>query len=327
MKRRNFVTLLGGAALTWPLSARGQQPAVPTIGFLAAASFHEHAPYATSFSRGLAETGFVDGKTVAIDYRWAEGRYEQLPALAGTLVQNHVALIMASGGLVSARAAMAATTSTPIVFVTADDPVRAGLVASLGRPGGNVTGVTIISNSLGAKRLDLLRDLVPKDAVRAVLVNPNNPSAAAEGRELEAAASASGQRLLVLNASSVRDFETAFVTIAQRRAGALLVAADAFYLSERERLAALAARERIPAIYFEREFVVAGGLVSYGTSLSDAYHQAGLYVGKILNGAKPADLPVFQVSKFELVVNLKTAKALDLTMPPSLLIGADEVIE
>jgi len=322
--RRELIAALGSAA-TWPLTARAQQPAMPVIGFLGTASANPFAHLIAGFRQGLKETGYVEGQNVAIEFRWAEGQYDRVPALAADLVRRQVAVIVTVGGEISAFAAKAATTMIPIVFNVAGDPVKVGLVASLSRPGGNATGVNIFTAELAAKRLGLLHELIPTALLIAVLVNPNFPPAAANAREVEAAARVTGQKILLLKADSESGIDAAFATIEQMRTGALLVAADPFFNSRRDQIVALAARHTIPAVYEFREFAAAGGLMSYGTSLVDAYRQQGS--GRILKGEKPADLPVMQLTKFELVINLKTAKALGIKISDNLLSLADEVIE
>jgi putative ABC transport system substrate-binding protein len=325
MRRRDFIALVGSATISWPLVARAQQPAMPVVGFLRSVSLADAADLVTAFREGLKETGYIEGQNVVIELRSAEGRLDRLPALVGDLIHRAVAVIV--GNLNAALAAKAATTTIPIIFASGSDPVRDGLVASLNRPGGNVTGVAFLVTGLGGKRLDLLRQLVPKANLIAMLVNPGSIDTEAERRDVEAAAQRLGQQLIILDASSDRDIETSFATFVQRGAGALIVGAGAFLFSNRERLVALAARHALPAIYADPEDAVVGGLINYGPSIVDAYRQVGIYAGRILKGEKPADLPVMQSTKFDLVINLKTAKALGLSIPPTLLALADRVIE
>ena len=327
MQRREFITLLGVAAIVWPLKARAQQPAMPVIGFLGGGSLDTDANRVRAFRQGLSETGYVEDKNVAIEYRWAEGHYDRFPALAAELVRRQVDVIAAFGGTASALPAKAATTSIPIVFSVAVDPVEFGLVDSLSRPGGNITGVTLLSVVLGSKLLELLHELLPTATVMALLVNPTSPVAETLLRDAQATARTLGLQLHVLHANTERDFDTVFATLVQMRAGALVIGADAFFTNHGEQLAALALRNAVPTIYATREFAVAGGLISYGPSIADSWRLMGIYTGRILKGDKPADLPVQQVSKVELVINLKTAKALGITFPLSLLGRADEVIE
>ena len=326
MKRREFMTLLGGAA-AWPLAARAQQPAMPVIGFLNSASPAEWTRFLTAFRRGLRETGFIEGLNVTVEVRWAEGQYARLPMLATDLVTRGITILVATGGSTSALAAKAATTIIPIVFSTGGDPVTEGLVASLDQPGGNSTGVSLLTNVLVAKRLEILREVVPNASIIGVLVNPRGAAAKAQLEHVEKAARTIGQQVHILRASSEREFEAVFATIVQTRIGALIVGADPFFNSRRDQLVALAARDRIPSIYEWREYAEAGGLMSYGSDLADGYHQVGIYAGRILKGDRPADLPVVQLTKVEFVLNLKTARSLGLTISLPLLGRADAVIE
>ena len=326
VKRREFITLLGGAAAAWPLAARAQQTAKPVIGLLNQEAAEFAANLVSGFHKGLSETGFSENKNLEIEYRWAEGHYERLPQLAADLVNRKV-LVIAAAYLPAALAAKAATSTIPIVFISGVDPVAAGLVDSLRRPGGNLTGLSNFNTSLTAKRLELLHEIVPRASTIAVLVNPKSPASQAIDAGAEAAAQALGLQLEILAASSEGEIDAAFATIGQRRVGALLIAGDAYFNMRRTQLTALAARHRLPAIYERRDIAMAGGLLSYGVNTFDMYRQAGIYTGKILNGAKPADLPVQQATKVELVVNLKTARSLGLELPTSVLLSADEVIE
>jgi putative ABC transport system substrate-binding protein len=326
MRRREFITLIVGAA-TWPFVARAQQPAMPVIGFLGSESPESEAFRVAAFQKGLNETGYIEGRNVAFQYRWAHGQYDRLAALASDLVRLQVSVIAAIGLTPAALAAKAATPVIPIVFAVGGDPVRLGLVVSFNRPSGNLTGVSFLVSMMAPKRLEILREATPNAAVIGFLVNPNDPYAESETSEMEAAAAAIGQKLLVVKASIESDLETAFAELMQQRVGALCVEADQFFLSRRDRLVALAARHGLPAIYNAREYVVAGGLMSYGPPLADAHRLMGIYVGRVLKGEKPADLPVEQSVKVELVINMKTAKALGLTFPITLLGRADEVIE
>ena len=325
MRRREFITLLGGAAAAWPVAARAQQRTMPLVAFLNSGSPDGYAPLVAAFRQGLKEAGFIEGQNVAVEYRWAEGQYDRVPAMALELVGRQVAVIVANTpGVLAIKAAI---TTIPIVFNTASDPVQIGLVASLSRPGGNITGVTQLNVEVGPKRLELAHELVPTATIIAVLVNPTRPTAEADTRDLQAAARTLGVQLHVLHASAERDFDAVFRTLAQLRAGALVIGTDTFFSNRSEQLAALALRHAVPGIFFDRAFVAAGGLMSYGSSVPDSYRIAGVYTGRILKGDKPADLPVQQATRIELFINMKTAKALGLTMPTALLVRADEVIE
>jgi putative ABC transport system substrate-binding protein len=326
MKRREFIALVGGAA-AWPAGARAEQQERPVIGFLSSRSADESANHVAAFRQGLKEVGYSEGENVGVQYRWAYGQYDRLPMLASELVAQQVTAIAATGGNVSAVAAKAATHTIPIVFIVGDDPVKLGLVGGLNRPGGNATGMSIFTSELGSKRLEFLHELVPAPSVIGFLTNPNYQGSSAEVSALQAAAQSIGRQILVLNASSEGEIDAAFSTLARQQIKALLVGADALFVSRRDQLVALTARYSIPAIYDLREFVAAGGLVSYGTSLRDSYRRVGVYVGMILKGANPDDLPVMQATKVELVINLKTAERLGLTVPIALLGRADEVIE
>ena len=326
MRRRDFIKLIGGATAAWPLAARAQQAAMPVIGFLGPTTAQGDAPYVAAFRQGLQQAGYREGQNVAIEYRWAEGQNDRFPAMAADLVRRQVTAIAVLGPP-AALAAKAATSTIPIVFVTGRDPVELGLVASLARPGGNLTGVVTLSGELGLKRLELLHELVPTATTLALLVNPTYPNAEALASTLQAEARILGLQLQVLHASTEREIDQVFATLVQLRAGGLVIATDPFFLTRSEQFAALALRHAIPSIFQYRAFATAGGLMSYGTSIEDLNRQAGIYTGRILKGEKPADLPVQQATKVELIINLKTAKALGLTVPLPLLARADEVIE
>jgi len=327
VKRREFITFLGGAAVAWPLALRAQKPALPLIGYLHSGSPGPLAPEVAAFRQGLYEAGYVEGRNVAIEYRWAEGQRDRLPALAADLVRRQVTVIAAIGGDATALAAKAATSTIPIVFQIGSDPIKAGLVTSLNRPGANLTGLSLFVGTVDAKRLELMHELVPQADEIALLISPLIAEAESRSKDLHEAARTMQLRLLSLSVNNDHDFDTAFATIAERKPGALFVFGSPFFDSRRDQIIGLAARHAIPATYAWREFVVSGGLMSYGTSLTSAIRQTAIYTGRILKGEKPADLPVQQPTKFELVINLNTAKALGLTVPNTILVSADEVIE
>jgi ABC-type uncharacterized transport system substrate-binding protein len=327
MRRREFITLLGGAAAAWPLAVRAQQPKMPVIGIMGAASAQGYAQQVAAIREGLRQSGFVEGQNLAIEFRWAEDQFDRLPALAADLVRRRVAVIITAGGTATALAAKAATTTIPIVFSLGFDPVQTGLVESLNRPGGNLTGVAQFSELLNTKRLELARELAPKNATIGYLANPSNPVSAVANKNAQDAARALGIELRVFEATNTQEFASSFAAMVQERVGVLVVVDDTVFTSGRERLVALAAYTKIPTIYQFREFVVAGGLMSYGASISGNYRQAGIYAARILKGEKPTDLPVMLPSRFEMVINLKTAKALGLAIPDKLLALADAVIE
>jgi putative ABC transport system substrate-binding protein len=327
MKRRQFITLIGGAAAVWPLTVRAQQPAIPVLGFLHSGLAEPNAIFVTAFRRGLNETGFVEGRNLAIEFRWAEQHYDRLPGMVTDLIGRKVAVIVAAGGDPAAVAAKAGTSTIPIVFETGTDAVKLRLVATLNRPGGNATGVSFLSTSLEPKRLQLLIEMVPSASTIAFLVNPNNPTAPGRIVEMQSNAAAANRQLVVLKAGGEHDIDATFSTLSQQGVDAVLVAGDALFTSRRGQLVGLAARYAVPASYNLREYVVDGGLMSYGTDLKEVYYQTGLYAGRILKGEKPADLPVIQPTKVEFVINQKTAKALGLSIPLPLLGRADDVIE
>lgn len=327
MKRREFIRLLGGAAAAWPFAARAQQSAIPVVGFLHGGSGDSFQQHVAAFRQGLGEAGYVEGQNVAVEYRWADRQFDRLPALATDLVRRPVAVIATGGGTQVALAARAATASIPIVFTTGNDPVRAGIVSSMSRPSGNITGIRFFASALGSKQLELVREMVPQAKTVAMLVNPNNPNTNGYVKDAQTAAVTLQVELNVLTANALRDINAGFATLAQQRVGALLVGGDALFNTNREQIVALAARHAIPTIYLQREYVDRGGLMSYGSNQPDAYRQVGVYVGRILKGEKPTDLPVLQPTKLELVINLKTARALGLTVPLTLQAAANEVIE
>jgi putative ABC transport system substrate-binding protein len=328
LRRREFITLLGGAAVAWPLAARAQQPALPVIGFVDAGSAVSSAQWATAFRQGLNEAGYTDGRNVTVEYHWLDGRYDRVPGVISDLVSRRVAVIATPGSVPATLAAKAATSTIPIVFGVGEDPVKLGLVANFARPGGNATGINFFVSEAVPKRLGLLRDLVPGAHRIAVMINPGNDATAEVTlKEVQKAAGAFGLQMQVLNASNRDEIDAAFAAISRERAEALFVAPDGFFYSRRVQFATLAARDRIPAAYASRPYTEVGGLMSYGTDIADSFRQAGIYAGKILSGAKPADLPVTQSTKFEFVINLQTAKALGLAVPSGLLLAADEVIE
>ena len=327
MDRRRFVGSVAGGLLAVPLAALAQQPPMPVIGYLNGASAAEFPHLLAAFRKGLIETGFTESRNLTMEYRYADGQYARLPALAADLVSRPVSVIVATAGTPTVRAAKAATSTIPIVFVIGGDPVTSGIVANLNRPGGNITGITLVANETVAKRLGLLLELVPAAAVIAVLANPSNPISEPQLKEVQAAAHTLGRQLVVLKASTDSDFAAVFAAIDQQRVDALLVASDPFFDDRRAQLVLLAARHKVPTSYVRREFVAEGGLVSYGPDVTDAFRQTGIYTGRILKGERPADLPVMQPTKFEMAINLKTAKALGLTIPQTVLLGADEVIQ
>jgi putative tryptophan/tyrosine transport system substrate-binding protein len=327
VRRREVIALLGGVAVGWPLAARAQRPAIPLIGFLSSRSLNDSRHLVDAFRIGLQATGYIEGQNITVEYRWAEGQYDRLPALAAELVRSRVAVLVTTGGEPSVMAAKAATSSIPIVFTTGGDPVKMGLVASLSRPGGNATGISLLTTAPEAKRLGILHELAPRAGVVGVLIDPNYQQAEDQAREVGEAAKALDLQIEIAHAGKEQELESAFAILAQRNAAALLVTADPFFDTRRDRIIALAAQFRLPAIYQFRDYAVAGGLVSYGVSLADGYRQVGIYAGRVLKGDKPRDLPIYQAIKFEFVINLKTARALGLQVPPMLSALADEVIE
>jgi len=327
VRRRDFIAFLGGAAAVWPQIVRAQQPAMPLVGFLSSRSPGESADLVVAFNKGLGEAGYVDGQNLAVEYRWGEGQYDRLPNMAADLVRRGVAVMVTTGGEPAALAAKAATSTIPIVFAVGGDPVKAGLVESFSRPGGNATGVSVLTTTPESKRLGLLHELVPGAKLVGALINPDYQVAEAQAQELRSASGTIGLGLHIAYAKNDAELESALETLAREQADALLVSADPFFDTRRDRIIAFVAEHRMPAVYQFRQYAVAGGLMSYGVSLPDGYRQAGVYAGQILKGAKPADLPIFQLTRFEFVINLKTAKSLGLEVPAMLLARADEVIE
>ena len=327
MNRRHLIKLVGGAAVAWPFAARAQRPEIPVIGFLGSRSHQADANLVAAFHRGLKEAGFVEGQNVTLEYRWGENKDDRLPGLARELVERPVTVIAAMGSAAPALAAQRQTSTIPIVFITGGDPVKLGLVKSFNQPGGNITGVSFLSHSLSPKRLSLILELIPKDSVVGFLLNPNNPNAEKDGKEFPEAAAQLGQKTVVLKARNEQELEAAFASLTQQRVGGLVVNSDSFFLSRRQHVVALAAKHRIPAMYDGRDFVAAGGLAGYGASRADIFRRAGIHVASIINGAKPAELPVVQPTKFELIINRKAATALGINIPSSLLAYVDEVID
>jgi putative ABC transport system substrate-binding protein len=327
MKRRDFITLLGGATAIWPLGARSQQPTMPLIGFLNGRSRAETIAVMGHFQKGLADTGFVEGRNVRVEYRWADGRYDRLPALATEIVNLHPTVIVATGGNVTALAAAAATSTIPIVFAAGGDPIKSGLVASLNRPGGNATGVSLFIAELASKRLELLREIAPTARTIGILVNPGNPTGVAEANDVEARAAALGLNTQLISAGGAGDLEPAFAAVSPAKIQGVFICNDPFLIDIRDQLVKIMGERALPAVYFSRDFAEAGGLASYGASIADGYHTVGVYVAQILMGTQPADLPVQQPTKFELIINLKTARALGLEIAPTLIARADDVIE
>jgi putative ABC transport system substrate-binding protein len=325
--RRQFISALGGATLAWPLAVRAQPMSMPVIGYLSSRSRESDIPYVDAIRQGLKEVGYVEDQNVRIEYLWADGHYDRLPEMATDLVRRHVSIIVTSGGITAVLAAKAATSSIPIVFGIGGNPVELGLVASLNAPGGNITGVTTFNTEVVTKALEFLHELVPKVLVIAVLVNPKNPIAAKQFAAIQPAAQAIGEQIVILHASTEHDIDAAFPSLIEQRAGAMFISTDAFFASQRDRLASLAIQHKVPTIYASRQYAEAGGLISYAPNQKDAFRQQGIYAGEILKGAKPADLPIMQPTKYELVLNLKTAKALEIEIPPKILALADEVIE